>query len=238
MHDLRHLVAVSPHLDDAVLSAGGTLHLARQSGWKITLITLFAGDAIEPLTVAAERLHRLWNLGTDAPAARRLEDLHAARTLNADTLHCSLPDAAYRAGSENVFRRQLNPRDSELLNESVHLLASILTQLAPTSVIGPSGVGHHIDHILTARACDRVESQREQKITRWLDQPYSWNGPVATSFNRVDLVNSVVEAKIESINCYASQLSIVFDCDDESWRKRVRQSGRAEYFSPAPPPVN
>lgn len=232
-----HLLAISPHLDDAILSASGTLHRAHGQGWNITIVTLFAGDALLPLTPAAQRLHQIWGLGTNAPTARRSEDRAAAETIGASVLHCELPDAVYRGSSNDVFRRALNPTDRELLTRSIELLTSAYRTILPELVLGPVGIGGHIDHRLTALACDALEDCTQQTVYRWFDQPYSWHASYGSKSEQTFLDEVLIDRKLDSIACYPSQLSIVFDREDDSWRDDVREFGSQERFAPHLPPL-
>jgi LmbE family N-acetylglucosaminyl deacetylase len=75
---MKRAVAVSPHLDNAVLACGATLAGLAAGGWELTLVTVFAGGAAlaarrEDDRVAAERL------GVGAVVHLPLEHADAAR---------------------------------------------------------------------------------------------------------------------------------------------------------------
>ncbi|MGH3277767.1 MAG: PIG-L family deacetylase [Trebonia sp.] len=50
-------MAVSPHLDDAVISAGAALAALAAEAWPVTVLTVFAGDPGHSLSPAARRHH-------------------------------------------------------------------------------------------------------------------------------------------------------------------------------------
>ncbi len=44
----RTALALSPHLDDAAFSAGGTLHALGRAGWRVVVATIFTRSMPEP----------------------------------------------------------------------------------------------------------------------------------------------------------------------------------------------
>src|SRR5512140_1921550 len=92
-------IFAQPHLDDAALSAGGTIALAAAHGGAPMIVTVFcrapAPDA--PLSGLARELHRRW--GGDVAEiwdGRRREDTEAAALLGARALWLEYEDAIYR----------------------------------------------------------------------------------------------------------------------------------------------
>jgi len=41
-------VAISPHLDDAAFSAGGTIAMLADKGWAVTVVTVFTASVPQP----------------------------------------------------------------------------------------------------------------------------------------------------------------------------------------------
>jgi len=54
---------LSPHLDDAVYSCGGTIHQLTSQGTPVQILTFMAGDPPTPLpdTPITRDLHRRWD---------------------------------------------------------------------------------------------------------------------------------------------------------------------------------
>ncbi len=94
------LVVLSPHLDDAVLSLGGTIARASRAGTEVTVITVFAGDPES--AVEAGEWDTLCGFATAGEAARerRREDAQACEILGAAPEWLSFPDVDY-AREEN-----------------------------------------------------------------------------------------------------------------------------------------
>jgi LmbE family N-acetylglucosaminyl deacetylase len=89
------VTVVSPHLDDAVLSVGGTIHDLTRGGVDVTIVTVFAGDP------SADRPASYWDAkrGTRtqgaAVRARRDEDEAAAAELGATSRALPWEDSGY-----------------------------------------------------------------------------------------------------------------------------------------------
>src|SRR5690606_5209303 len=90
------ILVVSPHLDDAVLSIGGSMWTWSRAGHRVLVATVFTADEpVEPPSAVAEHLHRLWG-GAGAMARRRAEDRAAAERLGIEVVHLELEDALHR----------------------------------------------------------------------------------------------------------------------------------------------
>src|SRR4051794_28705960 len=96
--ETTRLLAISPHLNDAVLSVGGGLAQAAEHGAKVTVYTVFAGTAPPPYSGAAERMHSVWGFSPedDASLHRRNEDVAALGHLGVAYRHGRFLDSIYR----------------------------------------------------------------------------------------------------------------------------------------------
>lgn len=96
------MVAVSPHLDDAILSLGSTLAQAVQTGAKIEILTVFSD--IPSSKAPASAWDRRCGFATEGEAAtaRREEDRRACSVLGAKPRWLDFGDECYaRRGSED-----------------------------------------------------------------------------------------------------------------------------------------
>ncbi len=97
-------IFLSPHLDDAVFSCGGTIAALVAAGHSVKVVTVTAGSAhLARLPYSARRLHSLWGLSGDVVAARREEDLSAASLLGFAPVHLDFLDAIYRSDIRGRF---------------------------------------------------------------------------------------------------------------------------------------
>ena len=157
-------IYLSPHLDDAALSCGGMIWEQTQSGERVEIWTIFAGDPPPgPLTPFASSLHDRWGTGRQATAARRKEDIQAAGILGAAARHFDLADCIYRrlpVSGEPLIQQgddlwqPPHPDEAPLVHE---LRAQLLRELPEGVVIvSPLGIGKHIDHSLVRNTAEKL----------------------------------------------------------------------------------
>src|ERR1043165_6331133 len=92
-------IYLSPHLDDAVFSAGGLIHDQTDSGILVEIWTFMCGYPPEgDLSPYAQLLHAQWGFSSaqETTRMRREEDQRAAAIVGAGTLHFDFLDCIYR----------------------------------------------------------------------------------------------------------------------------------------------
>ena len=212
-------IYVSPHLDDAALSCGGLVWEQAQAGETISIWTVCAGEPPDgDFSPFAQELHARWEVGQNALAKRRIEDVNACRRLGASYQHFSIPDCIYRRhpqsgefmyASEAALNGPLQPGDTQVIHTFLELLRQ---SLQPDAVlVCPLGLGNHVDHQLTRQAVEdlgvplwyytdypyvlRCKTQLEQMEQQgWVSQVF----PIS---------QSGLAAWIDSISAHGSQIS-------------------------------
>ncbi|HUG15168.1 MAG TPA: PIG-L family deacetylase [Thermomicrobiales bacterium] len=212
-------IFVAPHSDDVALSCGGAVALAAKSGTP-TIVTLFAGRPSGPVGEFARLQHERWGLADDEVfERRRREDRCAASALGPSVRVSWLDylDAIYR-----------DPRYSfedalfgELAIDDRALIAPIADALALTGAgefVVPVAIGHHVDHQL-AHLVGGALAARGYDVWAYEDMPYALLDPspassvgvLETSNRRMIVVDDDgFERKCRAIECYASQLPVIF----------------------------
>lgn len=226
---------LSPHLDDVVLSCGGLMyHLAAQ-GHAVWMITFFTADlpAGAPPSWLAQRNHRAWQLTEQPFAARRAEDLQAARTLGVQTRHLGMLDAMYRAeadGSPRYPHNTVGVPLNLLHREDIQAqLGSHITDLIHSAknqkeitLFCPLGAGGHVDHRLVRQAVEK--SRGENALWYYEDYPYACKGsalqqvfensvmpdPGGWQSAAVHLSETEIDRRIQATGCYTSQIAGLF----------------------------
>ncbi len=223
---MTRILAISPHLDDAVLSAGGSLFDLQSRGHDVTVVTMFAGLGLPPYSKAARFLHRVWKLPDDPVSIRRAEDGKALEILGVQQVHADFLDAIYRRNADDSwllgdeFQPADHPQDDEpdLAKGLEQSVADYVEQVRPNLMLTCAAIGNHIDHRRTRNAVLAVAIRTGIDVELWEDMPYG-----ALTQNQPDLPAEVSqgvpvprlpsiaawEAKYRAISCYESQLTML-----------------------------
>lgn len=218
---------LSPHLDDAVLSCGGTIHHLVQQGQRVQVMTIMSADPPNPLPESPliRELHARWQIGESPVAARRAEDKAALEVLGAAITYLDMLDCVYRTangvvlypyGDEDIFGDVAadDPARDELRQ---------ITQIdAASHIYAPLAAGHHVDHQLVRDwVITLAESRPETEIWLYEDYPYSAKPQsiqqalnalsVAVEKQVQPLTEADYEAKVRAITQYQSQISTFWE---------------------------
>ncbi len=213
---------LSPHFDDAILSAGGRIHQLAQSGASVLVVTVMAGvPSAIPDTPIIRELHARWGLtAAEAVAMRQQEDRAACAVVGAQALHLPIADCIYRAGPQGALYAT-----GEAIFGAVHPQDPALSALSAVALPGPiaalylpMGIGHHVDHQLVRDwALAWAHQHAPARLYFYEDYPYTRSAE-ATAKARAQwaqgwaledtfLDPADVAAKIAGIACYTSQMS-------------------------------
>lgn len=224
-------IYISPHLDDAVLSAGGLIYEQTRAGIEVEIWTFMCGfPPTKELSPFAQTLHQQWGFSTadDVVATRRAEDLKAANIVGAKTTHFDYLDCIYRRGKNagwlysDVF---VHPDEDEA-DLPARIAESISARLKPDDeLVCQLGLGSHLDHVLIRRAVELLQ----RPIFYDADIPYLFNLPdeLAPKTARMkENTHRITEAGLgywqDAIAAYASQIGTLFE-SPQAMRARIRQ---------------
>jgi len=144
---------ISPHLDDAILSAGTLIYELKNRGM-VKIITIFTK-------------------GDKSFLKRKIEDKNVCRFLKIDYLHLDFIDALWRnsySSMEDLFIKKVNST-----KEEQNLEAAIVNKLKKTInnrkglVFAPLSIGNHIDHRIVNKIC----RDNFTDVIYWEDYPYN-----------------------------------------------------------------
>lgn len=168
-------IYLSPHLDDAVFSAGGLLHKQAQSGARVVVVTICSGNPPPgPLSPFAQSVHERWSASGDGQPAlpaspsevvalRRQEDLEALGALGIEAVHLDVPDCLYRVNpntnwpmytTEASLFGALHPSENSLIRRVAGKVATLLRGFGRHHLYVPLGIGQHVDHQLSRKAAE------------------------------------------------------------------------------------
>ncbi|SDD38242.1 PIG-L deacetylase family protein [Actinokineospora iranica] len=221
------LLALSPHLDDAVMSAGAALAAVAETGRQVVVCTVFAGSPPPPLSGPATEFHRDCGLGPDAVDVRRAEDSAAVAALGAEPLHLPFLDALYRRLDGDWLCAWLGahfdpdlPAEPDLAAEVTASLSALLRDLRPAAVWTCAAVGGHVDHRTTLATATAACAAEGVALALWEDLPYAIGQPPAETTGPLvptQASESHRAAKLAAVGRYSSQLDMLFP-DGPGWR--------------------
>jgi LmbE family N-acetylglucosaminyl deacetylase len=234
-------VYLSPHYDDVSLSCGGAIHQQTQAKQTVLVVTICAAPPAqdEPFSPFAESLHQRWGNPQNVIATRQAEDQTSMNLLGADYLWLEFNDCIYRGhphqgqwyyNNDLELFGEIHPGDVVLVDKIAKTLTKQVSREKETLVYAPLSVGHHVDHQLTHAAARQLR-QQGWTVLFYEDYPYAdpdyaphgLENPadLETTLTRLQKINlrpqlrplseENLQAKIDSIGAYASQIEILFE---------------------------
>ena len=217
-------IYISPHLDDAVLSAGGLLYEQARAGADVEIWTMMCGfPSSGEFSPFAQVLHHEWGIPAAAEgiAARRAEDLKAAKILGAKAVHFDFLDCIYRRGQNRdwLYSGVFVPPHAEDENLPARMAEVISARLQPTDqLVCQLGIGSHVDHVLVRRAVELLQRPTVYDA----DIPYLFKSPQELMSQTAGMrakthriTDSGFWSWLEAVKAYKSQLSGLFESRQE-----------------------
>ena len=224
-------IYISPHLDDAVLSAGGLIHDQIQAGMQVEIWTILCGFPPQgELSPFAQVLHYQWGIPSvdELIRSRRAEDERACEIVGAKPIYFDYLDCIYRRGKNNdwLYSYIFVPPHEDEADLPARIAESISARLEPTDqLVCQLGLGSHVDHILVRRAVELLQ----RPLLYYTDIPYLFKTPEELAPNTAGMkanAYTVSEAGLrswqEAIAAYESQISSLFESPDHM-RSQIRQ---------------
>jgi len=224
-------IYISPHLDDAVLSAGGLINDQTHAGMDVEIWTFMCGfPSTAELSPFAQELHTQWGIpaAADVVAARRAEDIQAAGIVGAKTVHFDFLDCIYRRGKNGdwLYSDVFVPPHADEEDLPARIAESISTRLKPTDqLVCQLALGSHVDHVIMRSAVELLALP----VLYDVDIPYLFNHPdefaQKTAWMKAKthrITDSGVSSWLDAISAYESQISGLFE-SPEHMRSKIQQ---------------
>ena len=235
-------LAISPHLDDAAFSAGGTLALLAASGWRVVMATVFTASVPDPKGFAlACQLDKGLPAEIDYMALRRAEDDRAASELGIEPpVHLPFREAPHRGyGSAPELFADLR-EDDRIECALADAFETLIADTRPDLILAPQAVGGHVDHVHVVRAlCGARPVVSKRPTLWWRDFPYTVRTsepkePMRDTFDRLAAREFAFDGlyerrKATACAAYASQIGFQFGGVD-GLAERLRAEGARELF--------
>ncbi len=233
-------IYLSPHLDDAVFSAGGLIYEQTRAGLPVEVWTFMSGFPPGPesdISPLAQKLHLDWGVSSaeEATRLRRAEDKNAAAILRANAVHFDFLDCVYRRGpgGEWLYSELSLPPHPDDARLPLQIAQKISAQLRTDDVlVCQLALGSHVDHVMVRQGAELVG----QPLHYYIDVPYVFRHPQeleSKSAGMKESVHAITEAGLnawrEAALAYQSQISTLGEAFDTPERVRLSlQSYRAE----------
>ena len=205
------MLAISPHLDDAIFSAGASLWTLRQRGWRVVVATVFTGNVERPSGFAlACQLDKGLAPEVDYMALRREEDRHACAMLGVEARHLPLLEAPHR-GYSNAAALFDGVLPGDRVHDEVRAqLSAVLADTKPDVVLAPLAIGSHVDHVVVRKSVEAMAGI--QRLWLWEDWPYVDRSglPDRATACRLGFSPEARTAKARACASYVSQLGFQF----------------------------
>jgi len=221
-------IYISPHLDDAVLSAGGLIHEQVRAGLDVEIWTVMCGFPPDAeLSPFAQMLHDQWGIpaAADVVQARRKEDAKAAKLIGAKTFYLDFLDCIYRRGKTGdwLYANIFIPPHEDESDLSAQIAKTIAARLQPDdNLVCQFAIGSHIDHVLVRRAVESLQ----RPIFYDADIPYLFNAPHELDPQIIGMKETTCKVRKSSLKIwqyavsqYASQISSLFDSREDMYAK-------------------
>ena len=208
-------IYLSPHLDDAVFSAGGLIYDQVRAGLPVEIWTFMCGYVPEEdVSPFAQLIHTQWGFSSaeETVRMRREEDKSAAAILGAEAIHFDFPDCIYRRGADGEWLYSdvsvpPHPEDAPLPSQ---IAQAIFAHLQPDdALVCQLSLGSHVDHVLVRQGAELVG----RPLLYDLDVPYVLYHPEDLEPKSVGLresVHSITETGLrqwkEAALAYKSQI--------------------------------
>jgi LmbE family N-acetylglucosaminyl deacetylase len=232
---------ISPHLDDAVLSCGATIHNITRKGERVIILTTMAGEPPEglPSTPVIEAIRAQWASGRNLVATRRMEDARAAQVVGAQVIHLPIYEAIFRfARSGEGGRVALYPQEGSVYRDrspgdDAHLMLFSMPLPCKDAVMlyAPIAADEHVDHRIARDWAIRLSFGGGIPLRFYEDYPGSAISKRATVKKNTAMLQSQtppyqlntvisvvdeadVESKINALRCYDHHFKILWNSAD------------------------
>lgn len=221
-------IYISPHLDDAVLSAGGLIYDQVQNGEQVEIWTILCSQPpYDELSPYAQMLHGRWGIASvsELIRARRAEDKKACEIVGALPVYFDFYDCIYRRSKNGdwLYNYIYVPPHEDEADLPLQIAQAISARLTPTDqLVCQLGLGSHVDHIIVRQAVELLK----RPLLYYADIPYLFKSPEALASTIAGMktdVYPVSEPGLKSwqdgVAAHESQISSLFDDVDDMRRK-------------------
>jgi LmbE family N-acetylglucosaminyl deacetylase len=231
-HD--NFIFVSPHLDDAVFSAGGLMDYLHKKNKNIKVINVFTKAGTKPYTFSVKKFLKLcgYDSAVELFKDRIKEDKLVLKKVGAKIVNLGFTDALWRKKGNNspiaeldyiypifkltIARGFISRHDDKMVSK---IKTDLIKNIKPNKnviIFCPAGIGRHTDHLIVRNAV----SELFKNVVYWQDYPYIKSSEIDRDFVKMHKLKKVVftfnkAAKNRLVNLYKSQVNAIFGKEKE-----------------------
>lgn len=212
-------IYISPHLDDAIYSAGGLIYDQVQAGTPVEIWTIMSKvPERAELSSYAKAIHQRWGTSSaeETIQVRRAENETASAILGAENRYLGFVDSLYRTDEHGrtLYTSSFLPVNEYEQNLPNQIAKTISKNLQPGDrLVCPLALGGHVDHVIALKAVEKLAL----KPFYIADIPYLLDAPRSLWTKTLGMKKSVhavskpgLQAWIKAILAYPSQLEMEF----------------------------
>jgi len=226
LKDKKTLYFISPHFDDAFLSAGNLIiNLAEK--FEIIVINVFTEGSKPPYTFSAKKFLKACGAknAIDLYRIRKEEDERVYKKLGIKSLNLGYPDAIFRKKQNIKFYQRIIPelshvyptykfhitknepskKDRVIIESIERDLRTIVSKSEEVLIFCPLADGSHVDHLIVKNVCKKLFDN----VIYWSDATYNKKRRKELVEIRGD-IGDFKEIKHKLVKYYKSQSKALF----------------------------
>lgn len=233
INQFEHIVIVSPHLDDAVFSAGSLLKKLVKAKKEVTYLNVFTSasnhTSLSALMFLLQSKHKST---TQLYKDRVAEDKQVLKSIGLTPNNLQMVDALWRPKENIGFlgrflaefalvypTYRFHILSGRVSKNDIHTQSDLVEKIREysnrpkTLILGPAGIGGHVDHVLVRQAIEKTNLP----YALWIDVPYNKRtGFVFNSYQKehnhlsIKLDKKEALEKLKLCQGYHTQYSAVF----------------------------
>ena len=226
-NEVKNIVFISPHLDDAILSCAGLISFLVEQGKKVEICNVFTSINDKNMELSevvkeyiAEDLHENINNVNRKKCdewirLRQSEDEEACSLLKCCKRNLGYIDAIFRMKSEwYIYDTEEKLFAGKTINDEKLLKKELILKLSDIckdfdKCIFPMAVGNHVDHRIIYEVGLEIQ-KNNYNVSYYYEIPYSLiPSSLFTNVEKMD-ISKYLDLKINAVSKYTSQLQGLF----------------------------
>lgn len=243
-----NFVFVSPHLDDAIFSAGGLISYLISKSARVLVINVFSNAGAPPYSLSAKRHLQLcgYEDANELYKKRVKEDSKIFKSLGVSPINLGFVEALYRRKNKqprwgkilpeyllvyptyrwHIVRGKISEKDAKNVLEIKRKVKEIIAKRENCIIFCPIANAAHVDHVIVRNVCSELCNE----VVYWDDYPYNLskrelkNKFVENDNYKINAFDKFQNKRLHLIKSYKSQIKVA------SIKKNIKLIPEKYYF--------